>query len=208
MTLPELLDHLDRDGIHLEAIEGRLRVDAPIGALTAEIKSALAEHKPQLLRQAPATDQIRPLVPMHSSRNVNVQHRKRQRAVEAAALEVTETSTASTPTKPPRDYKAEAAHGDALRAAGLAVPLCWLPEPQERWQPPPLRGRREGDRLWFEGDTRKRKAQDTEEAERLGRRVALRLPPNPDAKFPRDVRRGDKCLPWHFEDSTDPAPAA
>src|SRR6516162_7391465 len=43
----------------------------------------------------------------------------------------------------PRDYKAETERGDALRAAGLALPLCWIPEPQERWVQPPLPGKRD-----------------------------------------------------------------
>ena len=32
------------------------------------------------------------------------------------------------PPKPPRDYATERARGDELRAQGLALPLCWLPE--------------------------------------------------------------------------------
>ena len=94
----------------------------------------------------------------------------------------------------PRDYKAETERGDALRAAGLALPLCWLPEPQERWVQPPLPGKRDDGKLWFEGEPRheirenpenhRRQLIDPEERHLLPR--------------PRDVRRGDKWLPWHF----------
>jgi hypothetical protein len=40
--------------------------------------------------------------------------------------------------------------GDELRAAGLAVELCWLPPPQERVELGPMPGRREDGKFWFE----------------------------------------------------------
>jgi hypothetical protein len=46
MNLPELQSCLDRLGVKLSL---RLVVDAPTGALTPEIKSALVNHKPDLL---------------------------------------------------------------------------------------------------------------------------------------------------------------
>src|SRR5262245_42412601 len=46
MTLPELQACLVRLGIKLSL---RLRVDAPAGVLTEELKAALAAHKPALL---------------------------------------------------------------------------------------------------------------------------------------------------------------
>ena len=50
----------------------------------------------------------------------------------------------------PRDYAAETARGDALRAAGQAQPLCWLPQPQLKQILGDLPGKREDGRLWFE----------------------------------------------------------
>jgi TubC N-terminal docking domain len=46
MTLPELNACLERLGVKLSL---RLVVDAPAGALTPEVKAALATHKPALL---------------------------------------------------------------------------------------------------------------------------------------------------------------
>ena len=46
MTLSELVETLDVRGVKLSL---RLMVDAPRGALTDQIKSALAAHKPSLL---------------------------------------------------------------------------------------------------------------------------------------------------------------
>ena len=49
MTLPDLQAGLDRLGVVLSARGDRLVIDAPAGALTPEIKAALATHKPALL---------------------------------------------------------------------------------------------------------------------------------------------------------------
>jgi hypothetical protein len=46
MTFPELQSCLDRLGVKLSI---RLVVDAPAGAMTPEVKDALATHKPTLL---------------------------------------------------------------------------------------------------------------------------------------------------------------
>jgi hypothetical protein len=46
MTLPELQSCLDHLGVNLSV---RLVVDAPAGAMTPEVKEALATHKPTLL---------------------------------------------------------------------------------------------------------------------------------------------------------------
>jgi TubC N-terminal docking domain len=46
MTFPELQSCLDRLGVNLSI---RLVVDAPAGAMTPEVKNALATHKPTLL---------------------------------------------------------------------------------------------------------------------------------------------------------------
>jgi hypothetical protein len=69
MTLPELHALLDRLGIVLSVRGDRLHWAAPPGAMTPEIKAALAAHKPALLRllddrlgeQAPPTWPPRPL---------------------------------------------------------------------------------------------------------------------------------------------------
>ncbi len=47
MTLPELQSCLDSLGVKLSP---RLVVDAPAGVMTAELRDALAAHKPALLR--------------------------------------------------------------------------------------------------------------------------------------------------------------
>jgi hypothetical protein len=49
MTLTELLAELDVRRVRVEAIGGRLRVDAPVNALTAGMRDALAEHRAVLL---------------------------------------------------------------------------------------------------------------------------------------------------------------
>ena len=49
MTPVEILKRVSDAGIILEAVEERLRVDAPRGALTLELRQALAEHKAQIL---------------------------------------------------------------------------------------------------------------------------------------------------------------
>ena len=62
MTAPELLAALTALGATMEAVEDRLRIEAPPGALTPELRSGLAEQKPALL------DLLRPaprLCPLH-----------------------------------------------------------------------------------------------------------------------------------------------
>jgi pyochelin synthetase len=49
VNAPELLAELQGRGMRLEAIGGRLRYDAPKGALTPELRRAMAEHKAELL---------------------------------------------------------------------------------------------------------------------------------------------------------------
>jgi hypothetical protein len=46
--------------------------------------------------------------------------------------------------------QAVAARGDQLRACGRALPLCWLPEPQERAELGPMPGKQDNGKLWFE----------------------------------------------------------
>jgi hypothetical protein len=61
--------------------------------------------------------------------------------------------TGRPPQSDPDRFKARAeaaARGDAMRAEGRALPLCWLPEPQPRAILGALPGRREDGQLWFE----------------------------------------------------------
>lgn len=50
MTAREFLDHLSVSGIRLSVTDGTLKVDAPAGVLTAELKTELTTQKPELLR--------------------------------------------------------------------------------------------------------------------------------------------------------------
>lgn len=50
----------------------------------------------------------------------------------------------------PADRLAALKRGDELRVAGKALPLCWLPPPQERIVLPPMPGKKIGGQLWFE----------------------------------------------------------
>src|SRR5215469_1183548 len=49
MTLREALTEADRRGIRLASDDGRLRYEAPTGALTAEFRAALMALKPELV---------------------------------------------------------------------------------------------------------------------------------------------------------------
>jgi hypothetical protein len=49
MNASALLEDLRRRDVTLEAAGGNLRVDAPVGAMTAELKSALTKLKPEML---------------------------------------------------------------------------------------------------------------------------------------------------------------
>jgi hypothetical protein len=49
MTAAGLVDLMSHLGVRLSAAEGRLRVDAPAGVLTEELRAALVEHKPAIL---------------------------------------------------------------------------------------------------------------------------------------------------------------
>lgn len=49
MTPSELLATLTASGATIQAVEDRLRIEAPVGTLTPALRSALAEQKPALL---------------------------------------------------------------------------------------------------------------------------------------------------------------
>ena len=55
MTPHELLETLRQAGAEIFAVGDRLRVRAPRGVVTDEIRRCLAEHKPQLLAELSAT---------------------------------------------------------------------------------------------------------------------------------------------------------
>ena len=61
MTACELLATLTALGATVRAREDRLRIEAPSGALTPELRSALAEQKPALLDLLREPPQVRPL---------------------------------------------------------------------------------------------------------------------------------------------------
>ena len=61
MTAPELLAALTALGATVRAVEDRLRIEAPPGALTPALRSALAEQKPALLTLLGEPPRVRPL---------------------------------------------------------------------------------------------------------------------------------------------------
>ena len=61
MTAPELLAALTALGATAEALEDRLRIEAPPGALTPALRSALAEQKHELLSLLQQPPRLRPL---------------------------------------------------------------------------------------------------------------------------------------------------
>lgn len=50
MTTTQLIESLSASGIQLSVTDGRLKIDAPAGVLTVEMKTEMAVHKPELLR--------------------------------------------------------------------------------------------------------------------------------------------------------------
>lgn len=58
MTPEGILEELKMSGAHVEAVGDKLRCRAPVGVLTPELRQAMAEHKPALLRllSSPAAD--------------------------------------------------------------------------------------------------------------------------------------------------------
>jgi hypothetical protein len=55
MTLTDLLAELHARRIRIEVVDGRMRVDAPVGALSAGLRAALLEHKAALLARDEST---------------------------------------------------------------------------------------------------------------------------------------------------------
>ncbi len=56
MTAVELLTELRERGIFIETSGNRLRIDAPRGAVTPELREALVEHKSQVIALIAITD--------------------------------------------------------------------------------------------------------------------------------------------------------
>ena len=73
--------------------------------------------------------------------------------------------------------------------------ILWLPEPQERAILPPLPGKREDGQPWCGTATRRDIA---EEKVNMMRYSTERIEITGEHLKQRDVRRGDKWLPWHF----------
>lgn len=61
MTAPELLAALTALGARVQAVEDRLRIEAPPGALTPELRILLAEQKPALLTLLREPLRLRPV---------------------------------------------------------------------------------------------------------------------------------------------------
>ena len=61
MTAPELLAALTSVGATVQAVGDRLRIEAPPGALSPQLRSALAEQKPALLALLREPPRLRPL---------------------------------------------------------------------------------------------------------------------------------------------------
>lgn len=70
MTLDDLTASLDALGVKITAVDGKLRVDAPSGVLTDDLRAALKEHKAGLLAQLKG-DRVpsKPSVPSGSEMN-------------------------------------------------------------------------------------------------------------------------------------------
>jgi hypothetical protein len=62
MTPEVFLTHLLRRGSMVQIVGEKLRVDAPYGVLSPEIKETLATHKPALLRLLTFADQYRDIL--------------------------------------------------------------------------------------------------------------------------------------------------
>ena len=61
MTAADLLATLKTLGATVQAVDGRLRIEAPPGAITPELRAALSEQKPALLELLRPGPQVVPL---------------------------------------------------------------------------------------------------------------------------------------------------
>jgi hypothetical protein len=72
--------------------------------------------------------------------------------------------------------------------------LLWLPEPQERVVLGPMPGKREDGQFWFGAATRRDIAEDKVNMHAY---ATERLSVPEERLKQRDVRHGEKWLPWH-----------
>src|SRR5437879_5446598 len=72
MPAHEALAELRARGIAIKAADGRLVIDAPKGAVTNELRSALAEHKPELLHILTADHETAPIASEQESRSISL----------------------------------------------------------------------------------------------------------------------------------------
>lgn len=98
----------------------------------------------------------------------------------------------TTKTKPPTTLPGEWKTAQYARAKRGAVLV--LPEPQAKFVHPAGPGKRPDGLLWFEGPSRRNVAVDKVN---LARMSTERLKLDGTELPMRDVRRGDKWLPWH-----------
>ncbi len=62
MSAHEIIERVQQVGIRLAARDGKLVIDAPRGAITADLRAMLVEHKDELLRLLAANDRPTPKV--------------------------------------------------------------------------------------------------------------------------------------------------
>jgi hypothetical protein len=148
MTLPQLHARLTALGVVLSIRDDRLVIDAPAGLINDEIRAELQTNKVALLEllKAPPPQPGSPAASREAARRLRVEcpkcgsndllvmtHFRRCNQCKASWT----VWDAPPPQPGPRpDRDAEARRGDELRAAGLALPLCWLPDPPDP-QPEP-----------------------------------------------------------------------
>lgn len=76
-----------------------------------------------------------------------------------------------------------------------------LPRQQERFVHPDPPGKRDDGKLWFDGPGKSKTV--SEQAERKeAERIYVKKYYDPDRLKPRDFRKGDRWLPWHFGGET------
>ena len=77
----------------------------------------------------------------------------------------------------------------------------WLPEPQPRFVHPPGPGKRADGKLWFDGPSRAALTADKAELAQVAtdEMAEKKIKFTGEKVRPRDVRRGDRWLPWHFK---------
>jgi TubC N-terminal docking domain len=195
MTLPELQSCLDRLGVKLSLRGDRLAVDAPAGVMTEEIKAALAAHKPALLAMlAGLDDRTDPAGPT------------------AGEPSLPDGPAGWGPPPADRGWRKTVAHWPIgwraiwgeLAESHQAVGATW---DQAEWSAfnETVRDLAEAERR---GDVLASSYADSVPRDGLSDAEAVAgialafgdadpAPSGPSGTGPRDVRRGDRWLPWH-----------